>query len=340
MRTTLLFPAALVCSVLVGQAAGPETLVQRFNANLPSITQLLNDLKFQEAVDKAQALIPAKRPVFVSKDPGSIGESLEDGRGMLALIKLQASCLGAQGQWEKVVDLNRSRVEYAGALRSDLGKALTELNAQWSKVSEEGKAYILQNEPKIGAIEKSIAALQLDIKNHNEKKVTLDKKQLEEIQKVRIPQVQKDEQEMLEIKAKVAAYREAQGRFQKFTGWVTEATKQADGMVKEAEEGLAKSQDMIKTQRDEVTKFNSDMLKKDKKFKAEGSSKWVEAVMRDKTNLTKLDTPRLQMQLLSRLLVLSPADKTALKAIENVKQGRDPFFVEKPASKSKKATKK
>jgi hypothetical protein len=339
MRTSLLFPAALVCGALVGQTAGPENLVQRFNTNLAGVNQLLNELKFQEAIDKAQSLVPAQAPVFVAKDPGTIEQSLESGRGMLALLKLQASCVGALGQWEKVVELNQSRLEYARTLRADLAKATGDLSTQWTKVSEEGNAYILQNEPKAAEIEKKIAALQQDIKNHNEKKVTLDRKQIEELS-ARAKQAPRDEEAMFEIKGKLVAFKEALGRYKQFSAWVAETHKQANGLLKESEEGLGKSRGSIKTQEEEISTFNADMLKKDKKFKAEGNKKWVEAVMRDSTNLTKLDTPRLQAQLLNRLLVLSPDDKSAKKALENIKQGRDPFFVEKPAVKSKKAPKK
>lgn len=341
MRTSLLFPAALVCTALVGQPANPETLVQRFNSNLPDVNKLLNDVKFQEALEKAQGLVPAQSPVFVAKDPASIERSLEDGRGMLALLKLKASCVAALGQWEKAVEVNQSRVDYARSVRVDLDKATSALSAQWTKVVEEGNAYIPQNEPKAAEIEKNLTVLQQDIKDYKEKKekkVKLDNKQLEELQ-ARAKAAPQEEQQMLEIKAKVAGYKDALGRYKQFTGWVAETHKQSDGMLKESEEGLAKAQDTLKGQVAEIAKFNADQLKKNKKFKAEGSKKWVEAVMRDKTNLTKLESPRLQAQLLNRLLVLDPSEKNASKALENIKQGRDPFFVEK-AAKSKKAPRK
>ncbi len=339
MRTSLLFPAVLVCSALAGQTAGPETLVQRFNTNLPDVNKLLNEVKFQEALEKAQGLLPAQSPVFVAKDPAAIEGSLENGRGMLALLKLRISCVAALGQWEKAVELNQARLDYSHALSADLNKATGDLSAQWTKVVEEGKAYILQNESKAAEIEKNLAKLQQDIKDFNEKKVKLDKTQLGELQ-ARAKAAPQEEQQMLEIKGKVGAYKEAQGRYKQFSDWVAETHKQADAMIKDAEEGLAKAQDTLKGQAAEIAKFNADQLKKNKKFKAEGSKKWVEAVMRDKTNLTKLETPRLQGQLLNRLLVLDPTEKNALMAFENVKQGRDPFFAAKSASKSKKAPKK
>jgi hypothetical protein len=338
MRTSLLFPAALVCSALVGQAPSSETLVQRFNTNLPDVNKLLNDLKFQEALDKTQALLPAQSPVFVAKDPASIERSLEDGRGMLALLKLKASCMAALGQWEKAAEVNQSRVDYARALSADLDKATGALGAQWTKVAEEGKAYIPQNEPKAAEIEKLLATLQQDIKDVNEKKVKLDKKQLGELQ-ARAKEAPQQEQQMLEIKAKIAAYKDALGRYKQFSNWVAETHKQTAAMTKDAEEGLVKAQDTLKGQAAEIATFNAEQLKKNKKYKAEGSKKWVEAVMRDKTNLTKLETPRLQAQLLNRLLVLDPGEKNAAKALENIKQGRAPFFVEK-AGKSRKAPRK
>ena len=181
MRLPLVVPAALTF-VLAAQPA-PQNLVQRFNDGLKGVNDLMAQLKFQEAMDKAQALVPAQPPVFDGKDPKTIGESVDNGRGMLALLKLQANTVSTIGQWEKTLEINQKRLDYARSLQADVDKTMTGLEGQWVKVVEEGKAYIAQNGTKVGELEKSIAKLQQDIKDHNEKKVVLDKKALEEIQK-------------------------------------------------------------------------------------------------------------------------------------------------------------
>jgi|GEM_PF-415448 len=339
MRSVILFPAALICSALVGQNAASESLVQRFNANLSAVNQLMNDLKFQEAMDKAQSLLPAQSPVFDAKDGKVMGESLDNGRGFLALLKLQASTVAASGQWEKAVEVNQKRVDYAQSLQKDVDKAMSDLEAPWIKMVTEGKAYIAQNSGRVADLEKSIAKLQQDIKDHNEKKVVLEKKQLEEIQKVRIPQAQKDEQEVADIKGKLAGYQDALKRYPAFQNLVAENRKETAAMVKEAGEGLEKVKTLVKSRAEEIAAFNAKQLdknKKNKKFKIDGNKNWVEAVMNDKTNITNLDSPRAQAQALNRLLVEDPGSKPAAAALENLKAGREPF----PASKSKKAPKK
>lgn len=337
MRMPLIVPAALTC-VLAAQPAA-QNLVQRFNEGLPGINQLMAELKFQEAVDKAQGLLPAQAPVFDAKDPKTIAESMDNGRGMLALLKLQANTVSTVGQWEKALEINQKRVDYAKSLQADVDKTMTGLEGQWGKVVEEGKAYIAQNGTKVGELEKSIAKLQQDIKDHNEKKVVLKKEQLEEISKVRIPQAQKDEQEIAEIKAKLTGYKDALKRYDAFKGWVGDNRKEAAAMVKEAGEAFEKAKGTLTAQGEEIKTFNEKQLeknKKNKKFKIEGNKNWVEAVMNDKTNVTKIDTPKGQALFLNRMLVLDPTNKAAASALENLKAGRDPFFVEKKAKKGAK----
>ena len=334
MRISLIVPAALTC-VLAAQPA-PENLVQRFNDGLKGINQLMAELKFQEAADQAQGLVPAQAPVFNPKDAKSIGGSIDNGRGMLALLKLQATTVVANGQWEKALEINQKRVDYARALQADVDKTMTTLEAPWIKAVAEGKAYIAENTPKIAEMEKSIAKLQQDIKDFKEKKLVLDKKQQEEINTIRGPQAAKDEQEIGRLKAQIAAYENNIKRFPDFQKYLAENRKDTEAMVKEAEEALEKAKAPVKTQTDEIAAFNTQQLeknKKKKKFKIEGSKNWVEAIMRDKTNLTKLDTPRAQAQFLNRLLVLDPTNKPAAAALENLKAGRTPFFVDKKAKK-------
>lgn len=334
MRMSLIFPAAITC-VLAAQPA-PENLIQRFNDGLKGVNQLLSELKFQEANDKVLALLPAQAPVFDAKDPKTIGLSLDNGRGMLALLKLQASTVAASGQWEKAQEINQKRVEFARSLQADVDKTMTGLEAPWIKALAEGKTYIAENTTKVSELEKSVAKLQQDIKDHNDKKVVLDKKQLEDIQKIRIPQAQKDEQEVTEIKARMAVHQDTLKRYPAFQNFLSENRKETADMVKEAEEALEKSKAPIKAQAEEIATFNAKQLeknKKNKKFKIEGNKNWVEAVLNDKTNLTKLDTPRNQAQFLNRLLLLDPTNKPAISALENLKAGRDPFFVEKKGKK-------
>ncbi|MDP2876163.1 MAG: hypothetical protein Q8O00_08270 [Holophaga sp.] len=334
MRMPLIVPAAF--TFLLAAQPTPQNLVQVFNAELKGINQLMAELKFEEAVAKSQSLIPSPAPVFDGKDGATIAASLDNGRGMLALLKLNANTVSATGQWEKAAEVNQKRLAFAKALQADLDKTMTTLEGPWIKAVEEGKAYIAQNGPKLVELEKSVAKLQQDIKDHNEKKVVLDKKQLEEIQKVRIPVAQRDDQEIAEIKAKTASYQDAIKRYPAFQGMVAENRKEVAAMVKESEEALEKAKASIASQADEIAKFNTTQLeknKKNKKFKIDGNKNWVEAVMNDKTNITKLDSPRTQALLLNRILVLDPTNKLASSALGNLKAGREPFFVEKKGKK-------
>lgn len=334
MRMSFIVPA-LVCCIAGAQTApeATESLVQRFNQALPEVNQLMNSIDFSGALVKANALLPAELPAFNGKDGQTIGKSIEDARGIMAIFKLQSTVLAASGEWEKAEGVQQKRLDYAKAFEADFNKGMEPMAAQWTKVVTEGKEYIAANEAKLPELEGYVAKVQEDIKNHNEKKVVMDKKAMEELQKVRIPKAQESEQLAGEIKAKIAGYKDAFNRQAQFTKWVDGNRQDVAGLVKESQEGLEKIQTTLKGQKTEIETFNAEQLKKNKKFKATGAQQWVEAVMNDKGNVTKLEGARNQAQFLNRLAVLSPNNKVVAKALDNLKAGKEPFFVEKKGKK-------
>ncbi|MCE1228006.1 MAG: hypothetical protein LWX11_00730 [Firmicutes bacterium] len=337
MRLPLIVPAALTLT-LAAQTA-PQTLTQTFNTELSGVNAMLNQLKFQEAAAKVQSLLPASAPAFEAKDGQTMGASFDNARGYLALLRLNANAVAATGQWEKSQEIHEQRLAFAKNFAEQVDKSMTTLEAPWTKAVTEGKAYIAEKGPKAASLKESIEKLQGEIKALNEKKVTFDKKQMEDLQKVRIPQAQKDEQELGEIEARMAGYQDALKRYPMFQKMVADNRKDAADMVKDADEALAKSKTSVAAQAEEIKTFNAQQLeknKKNKKFKIEGNKNWVDAVMNDKSNLTKIDTPRNQAQFVSRLLVLDPGNKAAQSALDNLKAGREPFFVEKKVRKGKK----
>ena len=104
-------------------------------------------------------------------------------------------------------------------------------------------------------------------------------------------------------------------------------------MVKAAETSVAKAKEVLAAQNDEITKFNTEQVMK--KVKIVGKKNWVDAVLRNHENITKLNGAQAQAAFLNRLLVLDPGNAGASKALENLKQGKEAFAKEaKPAKKA------
>ncbi|HEX9081531.1 MAG TPA: hypothetical protein VF768_04575, partial [Holophagaceae bacterium] len=114
--------------------------------------------------------------------------------------------------------------------------------------------------------------------------------------------------------------------------FLADNTAEADGMVKAATEDLDKVKANIAAQAKEISDFNEKEAKK--KVKVVGNRTWVDAVLRDHENITKLSTPQDQAGFVNRLLVLDPGNATAEKVLKNLEEGKEPFVKEaKPARK-------
>ena len=71
MRTPALLCSVLLSAALLAQAP-PPSLGDRVKAERPVVEQLLADLKYPEAMKRAEALLPAARPVFDKKDNSTL----------------------------------------------------------------------------------------------------------------------------------------------------------------------------------------------------------------------------------------------------------------------------
>ena len=98
---------------LVAQAPAAADLAQKFNAELPGITQMLKELKATEALAKMQGLVPAQRPAFNASSAQAIGQSLDNAQGLMSLYRLWANVYSEAGLWEKAVEVQERRAKDA-----------------------------------------------------------------------------------------------------------------------------------------------------------------------------------------------------------------------------------
>jgi hypothetical protein len=333
MRPTpfLLFATA----ALVAQAPAKVDLVKLFNAELPGINQMLKELKFPEALARAEGLVPAQRPAFDGTSLQTIGQSLDEARGLTALYGLLAKATSESGQWEKAAEVQENRAQAARAVQADLDKAQAPIAAQWKKVSQEASDYVAKNEPRKKELETKIAAFKAEYEELKASKKKLSKKEADDFN-ARGVDIQKDEQELAGIDAALPVYRKNQANAPKVFRILDANRKEAEGMITTAEEAAATAKKPIAAQNDEIAQFNTQQVIR--KVKVVGRKTWVDAVLRAPENITKLGSPENQAAFLNRLLVLDPGNSGAQKALDNLKAGKDAFAKEpKAAKKAKKS---
>ena len=317
---------------LVAQTPVAVDLVQRFNTELPGINQMLKELKPQDALVKVQTLIPADRPAFDASNAKTIGQSLDNAQGLMSLYRLYANVCSEAGQWEKAAEVQEKRAQAARATLADLDKTQAPIAAQWKKVSQDSGDYVAKNEPRKKELEAKIKAFQAEYDDIKATKRKLTKKEADEFN-ARGAQIQQDEQELAQIAAALPVHKQNLVNAPKVAKILGDNRKEVEGMIKAADEAVAKADKAVSDQKDEITQFNTQQVIK--KVKIVGMKNWVDAVMRVPENITKLGSPQVQAAFLSRLLVLDPGNVGAQKALDNLKAGKEAFAKEpKPAKKS------
>lgn len=333
MRTSVLIPAALVCCALNAQA--PTNLVEAFNREAANINKLIAGFQSQEALAKAESLIPAQKPTFDTSNLNTISQSSSNFRGLSAIYKACGNAAASAGDWTKASEY----YEKALAISKEGRDAFkTQANAQAGEALEKIKSgYALTKEqwgklrPELVAREAEYLKLKADLEAMPKRTKDQDEN-LKELIEV-LPKLQSD------IKTnddKIKLFENAIRQNEGVMASVQEMSKDLDQAVAKAEADAKGISEKIQAQKGEIDTFNAGLLKKNKRAKILGNKNWADAVMAGKDNFAG-KTPVEQSNLLHRLLVLDPGNKAAEKALQNVKQGRDPFFVEK--RKSKKASK-
>ena len=324
----LLLPAV----ALVAQAPAPTDLTQRFNTELPAVNKLLKELKPQEAMAKVEGLIPATRPAFNGANLQTIAQSLDNAQGLLSLYRLWANAASESGQWEKTLDIQQKRLKAAQDIKADLEKAQAPIAAQWDQAAKDSQDYVAKNTDRQQELQTLLKDLQDEVAAVNAKTKKLDPKGREDL-RTRTAKAQEQQSELDQINAALPVHKQNLLNAPKVAKILADNRKEAEGMVKAAEASVAKAKETLASQNDEITAFNTKLVMQ--KVKIVGKKNWVDAVLRNHDNVTKLAGAQAQASFLNRLLVLDPGNAGATKALENLKQDKEPFAKEaKPAKKA------
>ena len=104
MRPTNLLSLLFIPVALVLQAQAPApTLGDRVKSERTAVEQLLADLKYPEALSRAEALLPATRPAFNKTDNQTLVQSVSANLDLASAYRLAAEAADSAGAWEKAL---------------------------------------------------------------------------------------------------------------------------------------------------------------------------------------------------------------------------------------------
>lgn len=102
-KLALLLPVLALPAVALAQAPAPS-LGEQVRVTRPEVEKLLASYQFQEALQKAQALLPPTRPAFDKTNNQTMVESCVRAIDLGQAYRLAVETADAAGQWEKALD--------------------------------------------------------------------------------------------------------------------------------------------------------------------------------------------------------------------------------------------
>jgi len=155
MMKPLLSPACLVLTGIISGSpatAQPQDLSKRLASAGPEIERLITEMKFQEALEKSEALIPTKLEPY----DGS-GSAVAFASAIAHYNYAQAHFLAFKaadvcGQWEKALAYIKKAQELARTNKIETEKALSEPMKAWAELRDNGKKVLDANAPRIAEL--------------------------------------------------------------------------------------------------------------------------------------------------------------------------------------------
>lgn len=148
MRTSAFLPLVIAAATLLAQAPAPS-LGDRVKAERPAVEQLMAELKYPEAQKRAEALLPATRPVFNKTDNNTLVASCGTFLDLAQAYRLAAEAADSAGLWEKALEYAKSAkalaVESYAAIKEPFGQTVAyygQMEARAKQVLDENAARI------------------------------------------------------------------------------------------------------------------------------------------------------------------------------------------------------
>lgn len=148
MRTFALLPALLVSTALVAQAPAPS-LGDRVKAERPAIEKLMADLKFSEAVQRAEALVPPTAPTFDKANNQTLVNSASAFLDLAEAHRLVVETTDAAGAWEKALDHARTAKALATECYASVKEPFAQTVSYYIQSEKRAKQVLEENADRI-----------------------------------------------------------------------------------------------------------------------------------------------------------------------------------------------
>jgi len=133
-------PAALVAQAPAQPAAPAPSLGEQVRATRPVVEKLISDLNYSEALQRAQALLPATRPAFDKTNNQTMVASCLRAIELGQAYRLGVESSDAAGQWEKALDYAKEAkaisVESYGIVKDPFEKMVTYYGAAGARAQQ------------------------------------------------------------------------------------------------------------------------------------------------------------------------------------------------------------
>lgn len=327
LSTLFLFPAVLI-------AQAPAGISQQLKTEQPVIEKLLKELQTKDALVKAEALIASPKPIYDNTNLNTVAQSQNAIRDLVSAHILAAKAAIATGDWEKASTILEKGLALANENKTSFLSGAQPTVDTWNKAEVDAKVFLAEKPARIQELKDGIAKVQAELANPDaiKKMSRAERNALEERRK---KAETTDAEELKQLETDKAVHEQNLQQAAKIHTFVGGLSKDSDDVIKIVATALEKNQGRIKTQKDEITAFNAKLQASKKKVQIKGNSNWVDAVLNEKENITRLPSAETQVSFLNRLLVLNAGNVKARKALDNILAGKAPFEAEKPAAKGK-----
>ena len=118
-------------------------------AERPLVEQLLADLKYPEAMKRAEALLPAARPVFDKKDNWPLVQSCAANLDMAEALRLAAEAADSAGAWEKALEYAKTAKILANECYAGVKEPFTQTVAYYKQAGARAQQVLDENADRI-----------------------------------------------------------------------------------------------------------------------------------------------------------------------------------------------
>jgi hypothetical protein len=150
MRTSAFLSLVLVPAALMAQAPAPAlSLGERVKAERPAIEQLMAELRYPEAMKRAEALLPATKPVFDKKDNQTLVQGCVDYLDLAEANRLALETADAAGAWEKALDYAKAAQALTTECYAAVKDPFTQTVTYYTQAGARAKQVLEENDARI-----------------------------------------------------------------------------------------------------------------------------------------------------------------------------------------------